>query len=76
MMLYLTDPFSVRSMLVQYGAITRSNIGKVSGLNEVNRMPKLMSPLLLTCGLTLNNTIHINISHKGTDISSGSSEVS
>ena len=76
MMLYLTDPFTLRSVSVQYGAITCMNIGKVCGVNAVNGLSKLMSPLLLTCGLTLNNTIHINISHKGTDVSSGDSEVS
>ena len=69
---YLTNPFIHVSMSSQYGATTCCDIGNVSWFQLVNEVLKLMSPLLLTCGLTYtHNTL---IKYDDTNIGSGDVE--
>ena len=51
---YLTSPFVARLMSVQYGATRLTELGKVCGVNAVNRTPKLINPLLLICKQKVN----------------------
>ena len=76
MMLNLTNPFALRSVLVQYGATSwYVEIGKGRGKNEVNDLSKLICPWLLTCTL-ITHTMHIIVHSKTTNISRGNNGIS